>query len=90
MISLVAELFSALRQAVQRSAGYYRWNRRYRHDDEYLARGCPTGTDMVERACRHFVNDRIEQSGIRWTTERTQAVLDLQTVRFNGHWEAYW
>jgi hypothetical protein len=78
------------RQAVQRTVGYYRRNQPYMHDDEYLARGWPIGTGVVEGACRHLVKDRLEQSGMRWTTVGAQAVLDLRAVRINGHWDAYW
>ena len=77
------------RQAVQRTVGYYQRNRPYMHDDEDLARGWPMGTGVVEGACGHVVKDRLEPSGMRWTTEGAQAVLDLRTVRLNGHWEAY-
>ena len=42
------------------------------------------------RACGHLVNDRMEPSGIRWTTAGAQAVLDLWAVRLNGHWDVYW
>jgi hypothetical protein len=78
------------RQAVRRTVGYYRRNQPYMHDDEYLARGWPIGTGVVEGACRHLVKDRLEQSGMRWTTVGAQAVLDLRAVRINGHWDAYW
>ena len=44
---------------------------------------------MVEGACGHLVNDRLEQAGMRCTTGGAQAVLDLWAVRLNGHWEAY-
>jgi hypothetical protein len=57
--------------------------------DEYLARGWPIGTGVVEGACGHLVKDRMEQSGMRWTKAGAQAVLDLRAVRLNGHWDAY-
>lgn len=77
-------------QAVRRTVSYYRRNRPYMHYDEYLARGWPIGTGVVEGACGHLVKDRMEQSGMRWTKAGAQAVLDLRAVRLNGHWEAYW
>jgi hypothetical protein len=80
----------AQRQAVRRTVGYYRRNRPYMHYDDYLARGWPIGTGVVEGACGHLVKDRMEQSGMRWTKAGAQAVLDLRAVRINGHWEAYW
>ena len=62
----------------------------YMHYDEYLARGWPIGTGVVEGACGHLVKDRMEQAGMRWTKAGAQAVLDLRAVRLNGHWDAYW
>jgi hypothetical protein len=78
------------RQAVRRTVGYYRRNRPYMHYDDYLARGWPIGTGVVEGACGHLVKDRMEQAGMRWTPGGAQVVLDLRAVRLNGHWDAYW
>jgi hypothetical protein len=77
------------RRAIRRTVGYYRRNRSYMHDDEYLAQGWPIGTGVIEGACGHLVNDRMEQSGRRWTKAGAQAVLDLRAVRLNRHWDRY-
>jgi hypothetical protein len=53
------------RQVVQWTVGYYQWHRPFMHHDEYLARGWPIGTGVVEGACGHLVKDRMEQSGMR-------------------------
>ena len=45
---------------------------------------------VVEGACGHLVQDRMEQAGMRGTVEGAQAVLDLRAVRLNDDWEAYW
>jgi hypothetical protein len=58
--------------------------------DEYLARGWPMGTGVVEGACGHVVKDRREPSGMRWPNAGAQTGLDLRAVRRNGHWEAAW
>lgn len=77
------------RQAVRRTVGSDRRHRPSRHDDESRAQGGPIGPGVIEGACRHLVNDRLEPSGMRWTTAGAQAVLDLRAVRLNGPWEAY-
>jgi len=77
------------RQAVRRTVGYYQRNRPYMRYDEYLARGWPIGTGVVEGACGHLVKDRMEQAGMRWTQGGAQGVLDLRAVRLNGHWDTY-
>jgi hypothetical protein len=78
------------RQVVQRTIGYYQRNRPYMRYAEYLARGWPIGTGVVEGACGHVVKDRMQQAGMRWTKAGAQVVLDLRAVRLNGDWDAYW
>ena len=79
---------TAQQQAGQRTVGYYRWNRPYMRDDEYVARGWPMGTGVVEGACGHLVNARREPSGMRWPHTGAQGVLDRRAVRLHGHGEA--
>jgi hypothetical protein len=47
------------------------------------------GTGVIEGACRHLMNDRLEPSGMRWTKAGSQAVLDLRAVRLNAHGDRY-
>src|SRR6266545_7476009 len=77
-------------QALMKTAGYYRRNLPYMRYDEYLARGWPIGTGVVEGACGHLVKDRMEQAGMRWTKEGAQAMLDLRAVRLTNDWDRYW
>jgi hypothetical protein len=56
------------RQVVQRTVGSYQRNWPFMRSHEYLAWGWPIGTGVVEGACGHLVSDRMEQSGLRWTT----------------------
>lgn len=76
--------------ALRTTIGYYRRNLAFMHYDQYLARGWPIGTGVVEGACGHVVKDRMEQAGMRWTKAGAQAMLDLRAVRLSGDWEAYW
>ena len=84
------ELTAAQQAALQRTIGYYRRNTPYLHYDQYLARGWPIGTGVVEGACGHLVKDRMEQAGMRWTKAGAHAVLDLRAVRLTADWDAYW
>jgi hypothetical protein len=77
-------------QVLRTTIGYYQRNLPYMRYDVYLRQGWPIGTGIVEGACGHVVKDRMEQSGMRWTIDGAQAMLDLRTVRINGDWEAYW
>ena len=55
--------------------------------DEYLAAGYPIASGVIEGACRHFVKDRMERAGMRWTIVGAQAMLDLRSVALNGDWD---
>lgn len=57
--------------------------------DEYLARGLPIATGVIEGACRHLVKDRLERSGMRWTIDGAQSILDLRSVLASSHWDSY-
>jgi hypothetical protein len=83
-------LSAAQRQAVATTLRYYRANAAFMRYDQYLARGWPIGTGVVEGACGHLVKDRMEQAGMRWTKDGAHAILDLRAIRLCGHWDAYW
>jgi len=82
-------LSSTQKEALNKTIGYYRRNLPYMHYDDYLSRGWPIGTGVVEGTCRHLVKDRMERSGMRWTQSGAQAVLDLRAVRINEDWDDY-
>ena len=84
-----ASLSSAQREALKTTIGYYRRNAPYMHYNQYLHNGWPIGTGVVEGACGHLVKDRMEQSGMRWTKQGAQSLLDLRAVRINDDWDAY-
>ena len=57
--------------------------------DEYLARGWPIATGVIEGACRHLAKDRCDLSGMRWTLDGAEALLALRCVHDNGDWDAF-
>lgn len=77
------------RAQLQKAVGYLEANRPYMKYDEYLAKGYPIASGVVEGACRHLVKDRMEQTGMRWTVSGAQAMLNLRAMRLNDDWEAF-
>jgi hypothetical protein len=57
--------------------------------DVYLAAGYPIASGVIEGACRHFIKDRMERSGMRWTIESAQAMLDMRSTYLNGDWDDF-
>lgn len=78
------------RAKVEKAIEYMKKRRQYMAYDEYLAKGYPIGSGVVEGACRSLVKDRMEGPGMRWTVDGAQAILDLRAVRMNGDWEEFW
>jgi hypothetical protein len=84
------DLATAVRKTVATTISYYRRNAPFMRYDQYLARGWPIGTGVIESACGHLVKDRMQQAGMRWTTYGAHAILDLRAVRLSDDWDAYW
>ena len=57
--------------------------------DFYLKKGYPIASGVIEGACRHYVKDRLERSGMRWSREGAQSMLDVRSEYLNGDWEAF-
>lgn len=68
---------------------YLENNRARMRYDEYLARGYPIASGVIEGACRHLVKDRMERAGMHWTRQGAQAMLDVRSIHVNGDWEQY-
>ena len=55
----------------------------------YLANGWPIASGVIEGACRHFVKDRCELSGMRWHQTGAENLLRLRAVSENDDWDEY-
>lgn len=82
-------LTGAKKKAIARICGYLQKNRERMRYDEYLAAGYPIASGVIEGACRHLVKDRMERSGMHWTPDGAQAMLDVRSVHVEGEWENY-
>ena len=58
--------------------------------DEYLAKGYPIGSGVIEGACRSFVKDRMELAGMRWSGIGAEKMLELRSIKVNGKWDIFW
>lgn len=77
------------RKDVDRVCGYFWAHCQRMKYDEYLARGYPISTGVIEGACRHLVKDRMERSGMKWTCDGARQLLHLRCLRASGHWQAF-
>ncbi len=55
-----------------------------------LKSGFPIASGVIEGACRHLINDRLDITGARWSLQGAEAVLKLRSLKSSGDFEAYW
>ncbi len=77
------------REQLAKMCGYLENNAHRMRYDVSLAAGYPIASGVIEGACRHFVKDRMERSGMRWTIESAQAMLDVRSTYLNGDWDDF-
>ena len=80
---------AAQRKQLLKTAGYFERNLPFMDYHLYLAKGWPIASGVIEGACRHFVKDRCELSGMRWTQDGAEHLLRLRAVAENDDWDAY-
>lgn len=56
----------------------------WRQQDLVLASG------VVEGAVRYVIGERLDNSGMRWTVDKAEALLQLRCIEVNGDWEVFW
>ena len=76
-------------EKLKKTANYFERNLKYMAYDTYLANGWPIASGVIEGACRHFVKDRFELSGMRWEQSGAENLLRLRAVAENGDWDDY-
>ena len=74
----------------KRLLNYFETNRNRLGYADALKNNLPIGSGVIESAGRHIVQQRLKQSGMRWSLPGAQAVLNLRTRHRNGQFEQYW
>jgi len=75
---------------IEKILNYYEKRKKYMMYNEYLAKGYPVGSGVIEGACRSFVKDRMELAGMRWSEVGAEAMLELRSIKVNKKWNDFW
>jgi hypothetical protein len=78
------------RRILDNAIEYFRRHKRRMRYAEFLARGLPIGSGPVEAAAKNIVQARLKRSGMRWTRDGGQHVLDLRAFLKSDRWEPMW
>ena len=77
-------------KAACKAVTYFNHHRDMMDYATYLAKGYPIGTGQIEGACGCLVKDRMENSGMRWSIDGAEAMLQQRAVKINGDWHDFW
>ncbi|MFH1117532.1 MAG: UPF0236 family protein [Pseudomonadota bacterium] len=73
-----------------KALGYLRNYRDRLAYDQYLAKGLPIASGIIESACNCLINIRMEGAGMFWSTEGAEAILKLRGVFLDKLWDQFW
>ena len=77
------------RKNIEKAITYFENHKEYMHYDEYLASGHPIATGVVESACGHLIQDRMNKAGAHWRLTGAEPVLKLRCIKASGDWRKY-
>ena len=78
------------RENIDKCAGYLLKNKERLQYGEALKSGFPIASGVIEGACRHLINDRLDITGARWSLQGAEAILKLRSLKSSGDFENYW
>jgi hypothetical protein len=84
------KLSRASRKDLDTQRTFFRRNRHRMNYADFRRRGLPIGSGPVEAACKTLVKARLCRSGMRWSRQGGQHVLDLRTYVKSNRWDAAW
>jgi len=56
---------------------------------KFIEKGYPVSSALVESTCGHLVKDRMERSGMQWSTIGAQNIMDLRAVKLNEDFDEF-
>jgi hypothetical protein len=70
-------------------ANYLLKNKKYLQYSDYMSKGYPIATGVIEGACRYLIKDRMDITGARWRLKGAEAILKIRALVICGDFEDY-
>lgn len=83
-------LSKARRDALATQRTFFERNQSKMTYADFRRRGLPIGSGPVEAACKTLVKTRLCRSGMRWSREGGQRILNIRTYIKSNRWDAFW
>jgi len=86
----VLKLSKSRKSDILKERTYFRNNKKRMTYAEFINMGLPIGSGPVEAACKTIVKTRMCRSGMRWSREGGQHILQLRTYLKSKRWDSFW
>jgi hypothetical protein len=73
-------------EAYRKAYGYLRAHIRHLDYAEYRRKHLPIGSGVTEAACKTVFSQRLKRSGMAWSEEGGQRIVDLRVIHLSGVW----
>ncbi|MBI2805280.1 MAG: hypothetical protein HYX68_09910 [Planctomycetes bacterium] len=78
---------AAAKKEFRKAYRYLRDRTRHMRYAEFRAQGLPIGSGITEAACKTVFTQRLKLSGMRWSNEGAQLILNLRVILLSGVWD---
>lgn len=78
------------RERLDTELTYFRNQRPRMQSADYLRRGLPIASGVMEATCKTLVTQRMKRSGMAWTPTGGQAILTLRSLIQSDRWSSAW
>lgn len=75
---------------IEKEIKYLQHNQKRMNYYEYKQKNLPIGSGVVEAACKNLIGARLKKSGMSWSIEGGQTVLNLRSLILSNRWEKFW
>lgn len=80
----------AREKEIRKHLGYFKKHKKFMQYADYIEKGWPIGSGVIEAACKSVVKQRMCRSGQRWSIKGGQAILNLRAIVKSNRWEGFW
>jgi hypothetical protein len=88
--SQTQRLSKSRQEALAKEQTFFRRNQHRMNYADFRVRGLPIGSGPVEAACKSIVKTRLCRSGMRWSRQGGQRILDFRCYAKCDLWKEFW
>lgn len=85
-----AKTSAETKDKIQETVNYYTNNQDKMRYKKFKQKGYFIGSGAVEGSCKHAVGERLKRSGMRWSIDGGNAILQLRNCCLNDRWDNFW